>query len=210
MFQAIGIHSKEKTHSVRKQSVRHAKLNSVSETQIRQAGRWNTDVMAGAYLSYLPRAFIRSIAGFPKEGKGYFLPHARETPPAALCSKIWPEADLWLERMEAYRPDRADNEVMRLDLAGSGFLRLLGALRVIPLQDSVVLRKAFPLHSPWKDSLFHCKEYRRFAARVEDSLANVVTSPSFGLGWGVRSSGLALDGLSFSHRLKDPDVKTVT
>jgi hypothetical protein len=210
MFQAIGIHSKEKTHSARKQSVRHAKLNSVSETQIRQAGRWNTDVMAGAYLSYLPHAFIRSIAGFPIEGKGYFLPHARETPPPALCSKIWPEADLWLERMEAYRPDRADNEVMRLDLAGSGFLRLLGALRVIPLQDSVVLRKAFPLYSPWKDSLFHCKEYRRFAARVEDSLVNVVTSPSFGLGWGVRSSGLALDGLSFSHRLKDPDVKTVT
>jgi hypothetical protein len=35
--------------------------------------------------------------------------------------------------MEAYYPDRADNEVVRLDLAGSGFLRLLGALRVILL-----------------------------------------------------------------------------
>jgi hypothetical protein len=77
--------------------------------------------------------------------------------------------------MEAYRPDRADNEVVRLNLAGSGFLRLLCPLRVILLQDSVVLRREFPLHPLWKDSLFSCEEYRRFAARVEGSLANVVT-----------------------------------
>src|SRR5436190_17227337 len=130
--------------------------------------------MTGAYLSYLPRAFIRSIAGFPKEGKGYFLPRAQETPPAGLCSKIWPETDVWLERMEAYRPDKADNEVVRLDLAGSGFLRLLRALRVVLLQDSVILRKQFPCHPLWKDSLFNCPEYVSFATRVESSLADVV------------------------------------
>jgi hypothetical protein len=80
MFQGVGIHSKEKTHSARKQSVRHAELDGVKETQIRRAGRWNTDAMTGACLSYLPRAFIRSIADFPKGGKGYFLPRAREIP----------------------------------------------------------------------------------------------------------------------------------
>ena len=175
MFQGVGIYSKEKTHSARKQSVRHAELSGVKETQIRRAGRWNTDAMTGAYLSYLPRAFMRSIAGFPKEGKGYFLPRAREVPEEALCSKIWPETDVWLKRMEAYHPDRADNEVVRLDLAGSGFLRLLRALRVILLQDSVILRKQFPLHPLWKDSLFGCEEYQRFATRVESSLVNVVT-----------------------------------
>ena len=89
--------------------------------------------MTGAYLSYLPRAFMQSIAGFPKEGKGYFLPRAREAPEEALCSKIWPDADVWLRCMEAYHPDRADNKVVQLDLAGSGFLRLLRALRVIML-----------------------------------------------------------------------------
>ena len=175
MFQGVGIHSKEKTHSARKQSVRHAELSGVKETQIRRAGRWNTDAMTGAYLSYLPRAFMRSIAGFPKEGKGYFLPRAREVPEEALCSKIWPETDVWLKRMEAYHPGRAENEVARLDLAGSGFLRLLRVLRVILLQDSVILRKQFPLHPLWKDPLFGCEEYWRFAARVESSLANVVT-----------------------------------
>jgi hypothetical protein len=77
--------------------------------------------------------------------------------------------------MEAYHPDRTDNEVVRLDLAGSGFLRLLRALRVVLLQDSVILRQRFASHPLWTDPLFNSEEYRRFAARVEDSLVDVVT-----------------------------------
>jgi len=48
-------------------------------------------------------------------------------------------------------------------------------LRVILLQDPVILRQQFPLHPLWKDPLFNCEAYRRFAARVESSLVNVVT-----------------------------------
>jgi len=96
--------------------------------------------MTGVYLRYLLRGFIRSIVGFPQEGKPYFLPHAQEMSEEALYLKIWPETDVWLECMEAYDPDRSNNEVVRLDLAGSGFLRLLCTLRVILLQDSVILR----------------------------------------------------------------------
>lgn len=88
MFQGVGIYSKEKTHSARKQSVRHAELGGVSESQIRRAERWNTDAMTGVYLSYLPRGFIRSIAGFPQEGKTYFLPRAQKTPEEALCTQV--------------------------------------------------------------------------------------------------------------------------
>ena len=114
--------------------------------------------MTGTYLSYLPRAFIQSIAGFLKEGRGNFLLRAREMPPAALCSKIWPEADVWLEGMEAHRPNKT-HEVVRLSLAGSGFLRLLCALQVILLQDSVVLRKGIPTSSTVEGPLLNCKEY---------------------------------------------------
>jgi hypothetical protein len=53
MFQGVGIHSKETTHSPRKQSARHAELGGVSESQIRRAGRWNTDAMTGLYSSCL-------------------------------------------------------------------------------------------------------------------------------------------------------------
>ena len=129
----------------------------------------------GAYLSYLPYAFIQSITSFLKKGKGYFLPHAREVPEKALCLKIWPETNVWLKRIETYHPDRADNKVVRLNLTGLGFLRLLYTLRVILLQDLVILHKQFPLHPLQKDSLFGYKEYQRFAIQVESSLANVVT-----------------------------------
>ena len=146
MFQRVGIHSKEKAHSTCKQSVQHAELSSVNKTQIRQTECWNTDAMTGAYLSYLPRAFMWSIAGFPKEGKGYFLLCTQEMPEEALCLKIWPETNVWLKHIKTYHSDRADNEVIWLDLVGSGFLHLLCVFRVILLQDSVVLRKQFPLH----------------------------------------------------------------
>jgi hypothetical protein len=102
--------------------------------------------MTEVYLSYLPRAFIRSVASFPQEEKTYFLPRAREISENTLCIRIWPEADVWLQQMEAYHPDRSDNEVVRHDLTESGFLRLLRTLRVVLLQDSVILRQKFPLH----------------------------------------------------------------
>ena len=175
MMVAVGIYSREITHSRRKKGAQHAEVLGVPENEIRRAGRWNKDVMTSVYLSHLPRRFMRSIAGWPQEGKGYFLPRAQETPEEALCSRIWPGVDVWMARMEAYDPGRHDNEVVRHDLAGTGFLRLLRVLRVILLQDSVVLRKQFPLHPLWKDSLFNCPEYVKFAARMEDALANVVT-----------------------------------
>jgi len=103
--------------------------------------------MTGAYLSYLPHMFMQSVAGFPKEGKGYFLPCIQEVPEEALYLKIWPEADIWLKHIETYHPNQANNKIIWLDLAGSGFLHLLYALRVILLQDSVILHKQFPLHS---------------------------------------------------------------
>ena len=99
------------------------------------------DAITGAYLSYLPRAFIRLIASFLQEGKGYFLPRAQEVLEEALCLKIWPETNVWLRYMETYYLERADNKVIRLNLTGLGFLRLLYALRVILLQDLVILYK---------------------------------------------------------------------
>ena len=129
----------------------------------------------GAYLSYLPRTFIQSIAGFLKEGKGYFLPYAQKVLEEALYLKIWPETNVQLKRIETYYLERADNKVIWLNLTGLGFLRLLYALRVILLQDLVILYKQFPLYPLQKDSLFSYKEYQRFTTRVESLLASVVT-----------------------------------
>ena len=89
---------------------------------------------------------MQMIAGFLKEGRGYFLPRAQYTPDEALYLRIWPVANVWLARMEAYYPDQQDNEVIWYDLTGSGFLRLLYVLQEVLLQDLVILHKQFPLH----------------------------------------------------------------
>ena len=162
MFEAVGIYSKEITHSACKQSVRHAELGGIEETQIRWADCWNIDVLTGAYLSYLSHGFMRSIAGFLKKGKDYFLPHAQEILDKTLCSKIWLEADVWLNHMKSYHPSKEDNKVIWLDLADSGFLRLLWVLKIVLLQDSIILHKEFPQHPLWKNSLFNYEEYQQF------------------------------------------------
>jgi len=75
MFRAVGIHAKEKPHSARKQSVRHAELSGVEETQIRQAGRGNTDAITGAYLSYLPAPCLYAVdRRLPKGREGLLSP----------------------------------------------------------------------------------------------------------------------------------------
>ena len=80
IFQGAGIHVKEKTHSARKQSVRHADLRGVSEAQIRRAGRWNTDAMTGFTSAiYLARLCGRSQA-FRNEATAISSPARRRYP----------------------------------------------------------------------------------------------------------------------------------
>ena len=130
--------------------------------------------MTGAYLSYLPRTFMQSIAGFLKEGKGYFLPYTQEMLEEALCLKIWPKTNIQLKYIKAYYLNRADNKVIQLDFTGLGFLHLLYIFRVILLQDLVILYKLFPLYPLQKDPLFSYKEYQRFAVQVKSLLDNIV------------------------------------
>jgi hypothetical protein len=162
------------TQSARKQSVRHAELGGVSEAQIRRAGRWNTDAMTGVYLSYLPRGLYRRLRTFHRNGNPTSSPGPGRRPRRPSVDRYGPKPTSGSSAWRPITPDCTDNEVVRLDLAGSGFLRLLRALRVVLLQDSVILRQRFPLHPLWVDPLFDSEEYRRFAARVEASLVDVV------------------------------------
>src|SRR3954447_25193889 len=69
--------------------------------QIRRAGHWERGSMSTAYLSRLPREFMRVAAGFPRTAGNYHLQRAAVKPPAALTSQIWPWVDGWLARYDA-------------------------------------------------------------------------------------------------------------
>ena len=83
--------------------------------------------MATHYLSRLPRAFMRAVAGFPQTPGNYYMKRGYAVPPDALVSKIWPWVD---EALAMY--ERRD---IKVDLCGIEFLRLLKKLRVVFLPD---------------------------------------------------------------------------
>ena len=185
MFAGANVMSLKKTHAGRSQGARHAELKGVSEGQIRRAGRWNSDSLTNCYLTQLPRKFIRSMAGFSPSAQGsFYLPRAKVLPPRSLEQAVWPFVDKWLAWFDSYADGREeeksshaddddDDDDDRTDLAAQGFLRLLQQLRIILLQDSVVMRQEFPAHPIWADPIFARADYLAFAKDVELSLLDV-------------------------------------
>ena len=57
----------------------------------------------------------------------------------------------------------------RDDIAAQGFLQLLNQLRIILLQDSVLLQAQFPRHSMWDDPIFAREDYTTFAEQIRQT-----------------------------------------
>lgn len=120
----------------------------------------------------------------PSMQGNFYLPRARVSPPRSLEQAIWPFVDKWLawfddgdvdaaeevdgkpessyaspyaprnREKETAAEAKAEAEADRHDLAAQGFLRLLQQLRVMLLQDSVIMRRKFPAHPLWSDPVF--------------------------------------------------------
>ena len=96
--------------------------------QVRRAGHWERGSMSTAYLSRLPREFMRVAAGFSCTGGNYHLKRATIQPPAALLGRIWPWVDIWLERYHVSITTQSsfmDGGLDDCDIAGKQFLELL-------------------------------------------------------------------------------------
>jgi len=184
IFTGADVMSLKKTHAGRSQGAKHAELNGTPEGQIRRAGRWNNDALTNCYLTHLPRKFMQSMAGFTPSVQGnFYLPRAKVLPSRSLEQAVWPWVDEWLawfdSNAEAGSEDDGEGEgegeaeADRQDLAAQGFLRLLQQLRILLLQDSVVMRREFPAHPIWADPIFARDDYLAFAKGVELSLLDV-------------------------------------
>jgi Centromere DNA-binding protein complex CBF3 subunit, domain 2 len=102
--------------------------------------------MVEAYLSHLPKKFLRRVAGFTSDEGGYFLPRAQAAPPPELLEKIWPWVEEWEERFRkrSLRKTWEEGGLDEDDVAGQGFLAVLRHLRVVLLQDLAVLQPDYP------------------------------------------------------------------
>ena len=68
---SLRMSSAAKTQIDRGSGARMAELDEATEGGIRWLGRWNSQALAGCYLTSLPRPALRTMAGFPPE-RGYF------------------------------------------------------------------------------------------------------------------------------------------
>ncbi len=97
---------------------------------------------------------MRGMAGFQSEYSGtYFIARSQVEPPKELLQLIFPKLDFWMQTTTT-------------DIATKGFLSLLAHLRLVFLQDSVLLRADYPQHSLWNLEVFKHPQYTSFAIDV--------------------------------------------
>ena len=146
VYSPLGLTYSKVTHAGRGSGTKYAELKGIQEDQIRRAAHWTTDSMHKGYLTSLPREFMRGMAGFdPKHPGTYHIARAAVTLSSELLSSFWPSLDKWLKHSF-------------VDIATIQFVRLLDYLRVVYLQDSVLLRQKFPQHPLWNHRLFSLPE----------------------------------------------------
>ncbi|KAH7460994.1 hypothetical protein FOMA001_g19368 [Fusarium oxysporum f. sp. matthiolae] len=168
IFGAAGLMASKKTHLPRRVGAQDAETHGTSLAQISQAGRWNQSVLCQAYLTHLPRQFMRIVAGFSASPGDYFLARAAHEPPYVLQKQLWPWIEEWEPRFEARarRQCWAEGGLDDDDLAADGFLKLMRRLRIVLLQDLAVMQPRYPSLPFFAYAPFNGPEWDEFAVAV--------------------------------------------
>ncbi|XP_044715677.1 centromere DNA-binding protein complex CBF3 subunit [Hirsutella rhossiliensis] len=171
IFGAAGLIASKKTHLPRRVGAQDAETHGTSLAQISQAGRWNQSVLCQAYLTHLPRQFMRIVAGFSASPGDYFLARAAHEPPYVLQKQLWPWIEEWEPRFEARarRQCWAEGGLDDDDLAADGFLKLMRRLRIVLLQDLAVLQLRYPSLPFFAYAPFSGPEWDEFAVAVRST-----------------------------------------
>jgi hypothetical protein len=98
---STGIRSNKKTYTNYRSSAGMADIVCANENQIRRQGRWNNATISGAYFTSLPREIMQPMAGFPANGRSFYLARAVLDPPTSLCKKLFPAIDERHNRLAA-------------------------------------------------------------------------------------------------------------
>jgi hypothetical protein len=179
VFGAAGLVSSKKTHLPRRVGAQDTETHGSSLAQISQAGRWNQSMLCQAYLTHLPRQFMRVVAGFSATAGDYFLARAAHEPPLHLQQQLWPWIEEWEPRFEARarRQGWAQGGLDEDDLAADGFLKLMRRLRTVLLQDLAVLQPRYPSLPFYAHLPFCGPDWDAFALLVQaDAVASAPQS----------------------------------
>ncbi|KAG2215396.1 hypothetical protein INT45_009470 [Circinella minor] len=160
---AVGVNSSKITHINRGSALRAIADQDVPDNEQWRIGRWGSDRMVGCYLTSLPKQAMRALAGFYSQKAGAFwLPRSAVDPPQELQRLIFPKIEYWENMFE--------RGAIQKDLAGPNFLVLLKYLRIVFLQDSVVLKQQHPTHFLWSHAIFDNPLYKQYEIDLSSQL----------------------------------------
>lgn len=101
---------------------------------------------------------VWGMAGFAKQRGNFYI--KRNIPvPEELLELVFPEAKVWYDRHQ--NADRVCSNI-----AAGGFLKLILELRSVFIQDSVLLRQAFPSHFVFKNKIYELPLYTSCEKRL--------------------------------------------
>ncbi|KAL9937844.1 hypothetical protein V8E36_003389 [Tilletia maclaganii] len=186
-FADCTISSSHLTHAMRSGGAQFASAAGCTEDAVRQHGRWCGDRLMERYLTSVTLGPIRALSGFAVGGGDYWLPRTILDPPTTLSTKIFP----WVEGKVDAVKSRASNGG-ESDGAALQFLDMMKYLRVVLLQDAVLLKKLHPSFPLWKLSPFDSAEFSAYAAALEKAIADTPSPFDISITQLVPSLGTAL------------------
>jgi hypothetical protein len=99
------------------------------------------------------------MAGFDHSRPCFYLPRASITPVEELRRLIFPEVEVWEQRV-------ASGLVQQTSISMVAFFNLLKHLRIVLLQDSVLLKQKFPDFFLWSHSIFSNPMFVEFETQL--------------------------------------------
>ncbi|SAM01907.1 hypothetical protein [Absidia glauca] len=85
-------------------------IMGVYEDQKPRQGQLHGTTIYGENLTSLPRKMMRSMAGFPTNGRSFCLARVALDPPTSLCKKLFPAIDQWHDCLTAKKLNPDNNE----------------------------------------------------------------------------------------------------
>ncbi|SAL98701.1 hypothetical protein [Absidia glauca] len=110
--------------------------------------------MNGPYLISLPREIKRSMAGFPTNGRSFYLTRAALDQPTSLCKKLFPAIDERHDQLAAKKLSSDNNDLIQSTLAVNASVQVIMMLRKTFKKDSVPMMELHPSQHIWQHSIF--------------------------------------------------------
>lgn len=139
----------------RKAGVLYGEALYIPDADLRLLGHWDKSRMTIHYSSGVSRPAAKLMAGHKPEDGSYYISRECLLPPSSLQKLVFPRLEESWEYLRSI-------PVKERDRAAQAFLETLEWLRIVILQDGVILSEKYPNSPLWKNRPFNLPEFQSF------------------------------------------------